>query len=377
MAIPGLPIFHRLAGEAPADFARVTAAQWTEAARAVHAAGGRLVALWAADRRDAGAEFSVYAAYATAEGLSILDLHVAEANPSYPDLSGRFACAGRMQRAVRDLVGLAAAGAADARPWLRHAAWGESEHPLRREFDPAAAREGTPGPYPFVRVEGDGVHEIPVGPIHAGIIEPGHFRFSVVGEKVLRLEERLGYTHKGIDRRFQDFTVEAGHRLAGRCSGDSTVAYAWAYAQAAEALLAVVVPPRARWLRALMLECERIANHLGDLGALGNDAAFGFALAHFSRLREDWLRACDRAFGHRLMMDRIVPGGTAADTGPDSRRAIASLSEDVEREARTMRGIYDEHSGLQDRFITAGRVTPDLARALGLVGLAGRASGQA
>jgi Ni,Fe-hydrogenase III large subunit/Ni,Fe-hydrogenase III component G len=377
MAIPGLPIFHRLAGEAPADFARVTPAQWTEAARAVHESGGRLVALWGAQRPDDVAAFSIYAAYATAQGLSILDLHVPEADCAYPDLSGLFHPAGRMQRAVRDLLGLSAAEAADARPWLRHAAWRESEYPLRREFDPAASHEQPAGPYPFVRVEGEGVHEIPVGPIHAGIIEPGHFRFSVVGEKVLRLEERLGYAHKGIDRRFQDFTVDTGHRLAGRCSGDSTVAYAWAYAQAAESVLAVVVPPRARWLRALMLESERIANHLGDLGALGNDAAFGFALTHFSRLREDWLRACDRAFGHRLMMDRVVPGGVAGDLAGESRRRIAFLSEAVEREARTMRDIYDEHSGLQDRFITAGRVTPDLARALGLVGLAGRASGQA
>jgi Ni,Fe-hydrogenase III large subunit len=281
-----------------------------------------------------------------------------------------------MQRAVRDLLGLVADGADDARPWLRHGTWGENEHPLRRDFQPDAPREPIRGPYPFVRVEGEGVHEIPVGPIHAGIIEPGHFRFSVVGEKVLRLEERLGYTHKGIDRRFQDFTVAEGYRLAGRCSGDSTVAYAWAYAQAAESVLAIVVPPRARWLRGLMLEIERIANHLNDLGALGNDAAFGFALAQFSRLREDWLRMCADIFGHRLMMDRIVPGGVAADLGMEHRRTIARLAQRTAEEARTLRDIFDEHSGLQDRFITAGRVTPEVARALGLVGLAGRASGQ-
>jgi Ni,Fe-hydrogenase III large subunit/Ni,Fe-hydrogenase III component G len=376
MAIPGLPISKPLAGEAPASFARVTPAQWTEAARSVHEGGGRLVALWGADRRDAGQAFSVYAAYATRDGLTVLDLHVPEANPAYPDLSGLFMPAARMQRAIRDLLGLAADGADDERPWLRHGAWGEGEYPLRRDFDPDAPREALRAPYPFVRVEGDGVHEIPVGPIHAGIIEPGHFRFSVVGEKVLRLEERLGYTHKGIDRRFQDFTVAEGYRLAGRCSGDSTVAYAWAYAQAAESALAVVVPPRARWLRALMLESERIANHLNDLGALGNDAAFGFALAQFSRLREDWLRICAGVFGHRLMMDRIVPGGVAADVRADDRRAIAKLAERTDAEARTLRDIFDEHSGLQDRFITAGRVTPELARALGLAGLAGRASGQ-
>jgi Ni,Fe-hydrogenase III large subunit/Ni,Fe-hydrogenase III component G len=376
MAIPGLPISKTLAGEVPASLARVTAAQWTEAARQVHDAGGRLVALWGADRRDAGDAFSVYAAYATRDGLSVLDLHVPATSPAYPDLSGLFTPAGRMQRAVHDLLGLVADGAEDERPWLRHAAWGPNDHPLRREFDPAEPHAGEPQPYPFVRVEGDGVHEIPVDPIHAGIIEPGHFRFSVVGEKVLRLEERLGYTHKGIDRRFADFSVAEGYRLAGRCSGDSTVAYAWAYAQAAESVLAIVVPPRARWLRALMLEAERIANHLGDLGALGNDAAFAFALAQFSRLREDWLRACGEVFGHRLMMDAIVPGGVARDVGAGGRRAIAVLAERIEAESRTLRDIFDEHSGLQDRFITAGRVTPELARALGLIGLAGRASGQ-
>jgi Ni,Fe-hydrogenase III large subunit len=209
------------------------------------------------------------------------------------------------------------------------------------------------------------------------VIEPGHFRFSVVGEKVLRLEERLGYTHKGIDRRFGDFTVAEGYRLAGRCSGDSTVAYAWAYAQAAESVLAVVVPPRARWLRALMLEAERIANHLNDLGFLGNDAAFGFALAQFSRLREDWLRLCNDVFGHRMMMDRVVPGGVAADVGQEAHRRIVAATESIEAESRDLREIFDEHSGLQDRFITTGRVTPELARELGLIGLAGRASKQA
>jgi Ni,Fe-hydrogenase III large subunit len=216
-----------------------------------------------------------------------------------------------------------------------------------------------------------------VGPIHAGIIEPGHFRFSIVGEKVLRLEERLGYVHKGIEKRFESFSVAEGHRLAGRVSGDSTVAFAWAYAQAAESLLGVVPPPRARWIRALALERERVANHLGDLGALGNDAALGFALAQFMRLKEDWLRASGAAFGHRLLMDLVVPGGVAA--GLDAARAaeMESQSRAIEAEVRELRHVFEEHAGLQDRFLTTGRVTPDLARKLGLTGLAGRASGQA
>ncbi|HXS52043.1 MAG TPA: NADH-quinone oxidoreductase subunit C [Usitatibacter sp.] len=377
MANPALPVSRPLAGEAPASYARATPAQWTEAARRVHESGGRLVALWGADRRDAGEAFSIYAAFAGAEGLAVLDLPLAGDHETYPDLSGLFPCASRMQRAVHDLLGLVPEGAVDLRPWLRHGAWRASDYPLRRDFDAEAFRANAIEPYAFVRVEGDGVHEIAVGPIHAGVIEPGHFRFSVVGEKVLRLEERLGYTHKGIERRFRDFTVAEGYRLAGRCSGDSTVAYAWAYAQAAESLLAIVVPPRARWMRGLLLEAERIANHLGDLGALGNDAAFGFALAQFSRLREDWLRTCNDAFGHRLMMDRVVPGGVAVDVGVDAAGALGARCRSIGAEVLTMREIFDEHSGMQDRFITTGRVSPDLARELGLVGLAGRASGRA
>ena len=231
--------------------------------------------------------------------------------------------------------------------------------------------------YAFVRVEGDGVHEIPVGPVHAGIIEPGHFRFQIVGEKVLRLEQRLGFVHKGIEKRFESMPAATGHRLAGRVSGDSTVAYAWAYAQALEAIAETPPPPRALWLRALALERERIANHLGDLGYLGNDGGFAFGLAQFSRLKEDVLRGNLDAFGHRFAMDFVVPGGVARDVAPERVRAMRDECAMLEHEIRTLRDIYDEHEGLQDRFRTCGIVTPELAAKLGLTGLAGRASGQA
>ncbi len=179
--------------------------------------------------------------------------------------------------------------------------------------------------YAFVRVEGDGVHEVPVGPVHAGIIEPGHFRFSIVGEKVLRLEERLGYVHKGIERRFQHSPSVEGHRLAARVSGDSAVAFSWAYCQALEGSRGRRIPPRAAWLRALALELERIANHLGDLGALGNDAGFAFGLAQFSRLKELLLRAVEQALGQRYLLDFVVPGGTQPRHAADGRRLAARM----------------------------------------------------
>jgi Ni,Fe-hydrogenase III large subunit len=214
---------------------------------------------------------------------------------------------------VADLSGLHADTTPDPRPWLDHGLWGDGRHAAgARRRSPAAPPGTLPADYPFVRVEGDGVHEIAVGPVHAGIIEPGHFRFSVVGEKVLRLEQHLGYKHKGIERRFTELPPLQAHRLAGRVSGDSTVAYAWAYCMALESACDAQVPDRAEWLRALMLERERVANHLGDLGALGNDAALAFGLAQFSRLREDWQRLSADIFGHRFMMDVVCPAAWPA-----------------------------------------------------------------
>ncbi len=281
-----------------------------------------------------------------------------------------------MQRATFDLAGVAS-DADDQRPWLWQASWPIDRFPLRRDFEALAKWEPGEEDYAFVRVTGDGVHEIPVGPVHAGIIEPGHFRFQIVGEKVLRLEARLGYVHKGIEKRFESLPLAEGHRLAGRISGDSTVAYAWAYAQAAEAVGGVEVPARVAWLRALALERERVANHLGDLGAIGNDAGFAFGLAQFSRLREDMLRTNLAAFGHRLLMDVVVPGGVARDLAPEHGEAMRDECARLDSEIRTLRDIYDEHAGLQDRFRGCGRVLPALAATLGLTGLAGRASGQA
>ncbi len=358
----------------PIRHCSVTADQWRAAAPAVARSGGRLVALWGGDRRvnEAGG-FAVSAAYALHDGLVWLDLALPPGALTYPDLAAVFPGAARMQRATADLLGITADAFDDHRPWLDHRVWTHA-FPLRR-----TAAEGPPGlprDYPFVRVEGDGVHEIPVGPVHAGIIEPGHFRFSVVGEKVLRLEQRLGYTHKGIERRFTELPPLEAHRLAGRVSGDSTVGFAWAYCMALEAASVCAAPPRSRWLRALMLERERVANHLGDLGALGNDAAFGFGLAQFSRLREDWLRLANEVFGHRLMMDCVVPGGSSVDLDEPAIGRLTRQCDAVETEVRALRAIYDEHAGLQDRFITTGRVTPELAATLGLTGLAGRASGQ-
>lgn len=377
MEFAGVAIeFTPLAAAVPAQHAEVDVRQWRDAAMAARAAGHRLVSVWGSDRRPIDGRFAMHAAYALPQGLAWLTLPVDPAEPTFPSLAAQFPSAIRMERAVHDLLGIMAAGATDTRPWLRHGAWPADYFPLRHDVTGLERFDAQPDDYPFVTVEGDGVHEIPVGPVHAGIIEPGHFRFSIVGEKVLRLEERLGYTHKGIEKLLERTPALEGHRVAGRVSGDATVAYAWAYCMALEAAIGCEVPARAAWLRALLLERERVANHLGDLGALGNDAALAFGLAQFSRLKEDWLRLSQAAFGHRYLRDRIVPGGVTVDVDATVLEAIRRQCETVEREVRELQRIYDEHAGLQDRFATTGRVTPELAVQLGLCGLAARASGQ-
>jgi Ni,Fe-hydrogenase III large subunit/Ni,Fe-hydrogenase III component G len=365
-----------LAAGVPAQRAQVSSGQLLTACRLAWEHGGRLVALWGSDERDRRRGFCLRVALEDGDGLTVLEHTLPDAYARYPDLAPIFPAAKRMQRATYDLLGIAAE-ADDQRPWLWMAGWPVDQFPLRRDFTPSATWEPGQEEYDFVKVEGEGVHEIPVGPVHAGIIEPGHFRFQVVGEKVLRLEERLGFTHKGIEKRFEALPIIDGGKLAGRVSGDSTVAYAWAYAQAVEAIAEVMPPARAAWLRALCLERERLANHLGDLGAIGNDGGFAFGLAQFSRLREDVLRANAAAFGHRLLMDVVVPGGVSRDIGFEHVHAIHDEADRVAREVLELRGIYDEHAGLQDRFRTCGRVPPELAARLGLLGLAGRASGQA
>ncbi|HVP32511.1 MAG TPA: hypothetical protein VMT09_02585 [Steroidobacteraceae bacterium] len=352
----------------------VTPQEWLPAAQELCGAGARLAALWVSG--GARGAPSVRAAFFGGTGPLLLNLPLADAADSYPGLEELFPCAARMQRAAADLSGVRASDP-DTRPWLRHNAWPPGYRPLLDRWAPPAGQESGIDTYEFVRVEGEGVHEIAVGPVHAGIIEPGHFRFSVVGEKVLRLEERLGYVHKGIERRFTELPILEGHRLAARVSGDSAVAFSWAYCQALESVSAVTIPPRAAWLRALCLELERVANHLGDLGALGNDAGFAFGLAQFSRLKERLLRSCAVALGERYLMSAIVPGGVAFDLTGAAAQELRSSAAEIAHETLVLRAIYDEHEGVRDRFTGAGAIAPPLAARLGLTGLAGRASGQA
>jgi Ni,Fe-hydrogenase III large subunit len=289
---------------------------------------------------------------------------------AFPSVAARHAPAIRLERALCDLTGLTAEGALDTRSWLDHGRW-TLRHPLGRQSPSVAAK-----PYAFLPVEGEDLHQIPVGPVHAGIIEPGHFRFTASGETVARLEQRLGYVHRGLLGRMAGASLQTASRLAGRACGDSTVAYALAFAQAVEAALGAEAPLRAQYLRALMAELERLANHLGDIGAICNDAAFAIMLAHCGVLREQVLRTSQAAFGHRLMMDGVFPGGVSADLTDEGQAAISGLVRTVRERLPQLVDLYDDTASLQDRTVGTGIVSPELAGRFGAGGFVGRASGR-
>ena len=294
--------------------------------------------------------------------------------------TGRFPSVGhmhppalRLERTIRDIYGLEPEGLPDTRPLARSRPVGRATSRRQVRSRPKHRAD----PYDFLAAEGAPLHQIPVGPVHAGIIEPGHFRFSANGEVVVRLEERLGYVHKGIEQLMVDAPLDRAARLAGRVSGDSTVAYSLAFANAVESALEIEVPQRAIFLRALMAELERLANHIGDIGAICNDASFSLMHTHCAILRERILRAAKSCFGHRLMMDRITPGGVANDLTEEGEGAVRALLGEAKKLLPRFIELYGDttsHTGSHGRN---GLSAAELAKQYGCGGVIGRASGRA
>ncbi len=345
----------------------VSADAWRRVARETAAGHATLLGLWA----DAAAVPVIHMALMTETTNAIAVVSLACPDGRFPSVGAFHPPAIRLERAIHSLYGYAPVDAPDPRPWLDLGFW-EMRHPLGRRT-PATADARS---YEFLPVDGECLHQIPVGPVHAGIIEPGHFRFTAGGETVVRLEQRLGYVHKGIESLMAGAPIEQAARLAGRTSGDSTVAYGIAFAHAVEAATGTDAPPRARYLRALMAELERLANHFGDIGAICNDASFALMHAHCGILRERVLRTTDACFGHRLMMDRVVPGGVSTDLRSEDATIIRDLLQTIRRQFPRLVELYDNTASLQDRTVATGILRPEFARQFGASGYVGRASGR-
>ena len=351
-----------LAHHRPWPRAAVNEEGWCFAVEQLVRGHWELVGLW-------GERRAVHMALRDAITHECAVVSLASADGHFPSVAQLHPPALRLERTIHDLFGLVADGLADARPWLDHARWGLAT-PLGTHVPANAV------PYPFLPAEGESLTEIAVGPVHAGIIEPGFFRFTTNGEAVVRLEERLGYTHKGVESLMTGVPLARGIEIAGRTCGDSTVAYAFAFARAAEEAIEINVPPRAVWLRALMAELERVANHFGDFGAICNDAAFALMLAQCSVVRERVLRAANTAFGHRMMRDCLAVGGMARDITAEGLVSIHTLLGDIGRTLPRLKELYENTASLQDRTVSTGIVKQELARQYAAGGYVGRASGR-
>jgi Ni,Fe-hydrogenase III large subunit/Ni,Fe-hydrogenase III component G len=336
----------------------------------------RFVAIWAAEESIDESPLYAYMAFAHPNHRhTLLRTELDENSPVLPSIADHYPAAMRMERTIQDMFGIKMDGLSDPRQWIRHDNPSGNEYPLRSAFKQEPETERTEYEYPFIKAEGDGVYEIPVGPVHAGIIEPGHFRFLAVGERILNMEERFGYLHRGIEKRIEGMTANEAAVLAGRISGDATVAHGWAFALACEYAAGLKAPERAVALRAILCERERMANHIGDIGAICNDAAFSFMHVQMQRLREDMARLHKSLFGHRLLMDLVTPGGVKCDLDITAVKLLAGQTWKIATEVQKLYGMYSDHSSIQDRVMGSGVVSHEDAKAAGLLGYAGRASG--
>jgi Ni,Fe-hydrogenase III large subunit/Ni,Fe-hydrogenase III component G len=338
---------------------------------------GRPELMLAEDTRKQRGEFTLRYVFELegADVFVVASAFVPEDSRVFPSLATRWYLASRFEREMHDLFGLLPVAHPDLRRLPLHQFWPGDYHPLLKGASPPSAFVDDGTPYPFRRVEGEGIHEITVGPVHAGIIEPGHFRFSVDGETVINLESRLYFVHKGIEKLFETMTPTGGVELAERISGDSSVAHAMAFCQAIECLAGVAIPPRAAYLRVVLLELERLYNHIADVGAICTDTGFAFANAHAMRLREELLRLNARLVGHRLLRGAVVPGGVRRDASPPLVRDVGATLARVVADFDEIVDIAINNSSVLDRLHGTGRLTEKTARETQVTGLAARASG--
>lgn len=338
---------------------------------------GRLAGVFAEDARAGHKVFFVYYLYAldSAHGFALVRVPIPQDKPELTSLTNAIHAVNWEEREIQDLFGIKLIGHPNPRRCVLHDDW-PGVHPLRKDFDLRTRLPPFTGlRHNFREVEGQGVFQVPVGPVHAGIIEPGHFLFSVAGEPVLYLQLRLFYTHKATEKLFESLPILHCVRLAESISGDSSFAHATAFCHALERVAEVEAPPRARALRTLCLELERLYNHVADIGAICTDVAFVTAHMHAMRLKERVLRLNEELTGNRLLRGMACLGGVRFDFGPNQLRTLADFVDEFEKAFKELVELIRSHSGTRERLETTGVVSPEVARNLGIVGIAGRASG--
>jgi Ni,Fe-hydrogenase III large subunit/Ni,Fe-hydrogenase III component G len=339
--------------------------------------GCRLALVFAEDRIAAGSGFLVYYIFDHIQDRRFLIVRtsVHPSTPAFPSVAAEIPAVNWQEREIQDWFGLVAEGHPNPRRVALHDNWPEI-HPLRKDFPIDTVLPPFEGEQHIYRPTlGEGVFQIPVGPVHAGIIEPGHFNFAVAGEPILYLQLRMFYTHKGTEKRFEQLSVNRAVYLAESISGDSSFSHGAAFCQAIERAACIEIPARAKRMRTVLLELERIYNHVGDIGAIVNDVGFGVGNAHASRLRELMLTVNEELTGSRLLRGVVCPGGLRRDWEPQQIESCREGLKLFETEFIDLMRIIDGSDSTRDRLEHTGILHPDKARDLGIVGVAGRASG--
>src|SRR5271165_3450326 len=337
----------------------------------------RLAAVFAEDRvasEDAFYNYYIFERSGDPRYL-ILRAHIPAAEPYFPSLAPALPALNWQEREIQDWFGIEAVGHPNPRRVALHDHWPEV-YPLRKDFPIDTVLPPFEGEQHLYRPTlGEGVFQVPVGPVHAGIIEPGHFNFAVAGEPILYLQLRMFYTHKGTEKLFEQLSVPQGVFLAESVSGDSAFSHGTAFCQAIETAGDMEVPPRAAVARTILLELERIYNHVADIGAIATDVGFVIANAHASRLREMILCENEELTGSRLLRGMVCPGGLRRDWQWDQVEHLSAVLRKFEREFSDLMRIIETSDSTRDRLERTGILHPEKARDLGIVGVAGRASG--
>ncbi len=296
--------------------------------------------------------------------------------PEVPSITSEIPAANWHEREAQDLFGIVFLDHPEPKPLVVHDGWPKGHFPLRKDFDPARRLPVEPAEeFPHLVVEGEGVLEVPVGPIHAGIIEPGHFRFSTVGEAILHLEARLFYTHRGLEKRLEGLTVPDAFYVVERICGVCALSHGLGFAEAVERIAAVRVPDRARYLRTIALELERLYNHVGDIGNICAGASYHYGTSAGARMKEALQQACERLSGSRFLRDLVVPGGVRGDLTPELERSLRAVIGATDEALASLMDRIDNNPSFLDRCVATGRLELGPAVELGVTGVGARASG--
>jgi Ni,Fe-hydrogenase III large subunit/Ni,Fe-hydrogenase III component G len=338
--------------------------------------GATLGTMVGLDDRERSGDFRLVYVFAVGSGWLSIEATVDPARAAFPSVTPLLPAAHWYEREARDLLGLEPEGHPDPRRLVLHEEWPAGVYPLRKDFDPAMPPPSVTAPMePFHRLRGDGIVEIPVGPIHAGVIEPGHFRFAAVGEVVLHLEARLFFTHRGLEKVAEGKPAERVLQIAERICGVCAVSHAVSYCQAVESIAGVQAPQRAAALRTIFLELERLYNHVGDLGNICAGVGFAVGASQGARLKDELQRLNERLTGSRFLRGVCRLGGMRRDLDDGARRDLLSTLGRVEPDFQRFVALFETTDPFQERLTATGVLTTETARLFGAVGVAARASG--